>query len=513
MSDKKKDSVNEEMISADVVISEDAAVSTEKKAKKEKKEKKSKKEKKPLDKAAKKKRRKIIIFSIIGVFVALIILSTVFGGNGAQAIVTTNEVATGLIEQNINTSGTVATEITKNYFSDVDVKIGTVAVAAGDAVKAGDLLISYDADSLATEKELAQLEAQSVEGSYRNSIQGNNRQLGDLGEANVNIPVLDQQIIDTQRYITNLEYKIEKKKNELAREGALLQISLLDWQDQPNSDEYMNLQKLVQLNSYEQTNNKEIQGWEAELKVYNDMLSDYESYRSEMKSQRKSSESGMMTSGAKEELEAKNKTSEIKAADTLENLEAVENGITAEFDGVVTEVNAVEGGTIAPGSQLLKLESTQNVMVKITVTKYDLNKIAIGQEAKVTIGSKEYEGKVAKINKMAETNNSGAAVVGAEIQITNPDSDVILGVEAKVVITTAVEENAVIIPVGAVNVDMDGEFVYVVENNVLVKKKIVTGISSDLMVQVVEGLTEGEQVVTDVTAALQEGMTVVAMPQ
>jgi len=43
-------------------------------------------------------------------------------------------------------------------------------------------------------------------------------------------------------------------------------------------------------------------------------------------------------------------------------------------------------------------------------------------------------------------------------------------VEAKVIISTAKEENAVLVPVSAINVDMEGEFVYVVENNILTKK-------------------------------------------
>ena len=249
------------------------------------------------------------------------------------------------------------------------------------------------------------------------------------------------------------------------------------------------------------------------MDVHNKMLSDYKEYRSEMKSQQSSAEAGKMTAGAREELEAENQTKEIEAADSLESLEAVTDGVAAEFDGVITEINAVEGGSVAAGSQLLKLESTQDVMVKISVTKYDLDKIAIGQKARVTIGSKEYEGEVSKINKMAETNNSGAAVVGTEIKITNPDSDVILGVEAKVVISTAQESNAVLVPVTAVNVDMEGEFLYIVENNILVRRPVTTGISSDTMIQITEGLSGGEQVVTDVTANLVEGMAVMAMPR
>ena len=69
------------------------------------------------------------------------------------------------------------------------------------------------------------------------------------------------------------------------------------------------------------------------------------------------------------------------------------------------------------------------------------------------------------------------------------------------------------VPVSAINVDMEGEFVYVVENNILTKKRVMTGISSDLYIQVTEGLSDGEQVVTEVAANLQEGMTVMAMPQ
>lgn len=483
--------------------------------------KKEKKEKKPLDRAAKKKRKRIIFAGIAIVLVIAFVVMRVTAGESVQAVVSTASAWTGEIEETINTSGTVTTLETKTYFSDVNVKIGDVAVQRGDAVKAGDLLISYDAQDLAKQKELAQLSAQSAQGSYKNSVQSNNEKLGDLNEANVNLEVLDQQIADVEARIKVLEANIEKKKSDLAYQGTLLQITLLDWQEkqakegfsESDEDIYLELQKQVQLNTYEQQNNEEIRKWQEELELHQDMLSEYKSYQSEMKSQKSSAEAGKMTAGAKEELEANNQTKEIEATDTLDGLASVENGITAEFDGVVTEINAVEGGSVAAGAQLLKLESTEDVMVQISVTKYDLDKIDVGQSAKVTIGNKEYQGEVAKINKMADLNNSGAAVVGTEIKIMNPDSNLILGVEAKVIISTAKEENAVLVPVSAVNVDMEGEFVYVVENDILVKKPVVTGISSDLYIQITEGLSEGEQVVTEVAANLQEGMTVMAMPQ
>lgn len=476
------------------------------------KEKKEKKEKKPLDEAAKKKRKKRIIIIVVIVLVVLFVLSGFFGGNESMPV-TTAEAVKGEIAQTINTSGTVTTDHSKSYFSEVNVKIGTVNVSAGDAVKKGDVLIAYDEESLKAGTQLAQLKQQSQEGSYQDALQGNNEKMGDLSEANINLEVLEQQIADTEAYITKLENKIEQKKSDLALFGAQLQISLLDWQDQPDSDEYMNLQKLVQENNYEQNHNEEIKGWEAELDVYNKMLSDYKEYRSEMKSQKSSAEAGKMTSGAKSQLEADSQSKAIEAKEDLAALQNAEAGIVAEFDGVVTEISAVEGATVAEGTKILELQSSQDVSVNISVTKYDLDKIALGQKAVVTVGGREYEGEVAKINKMAEQNTSGAAVVGTEIKILNPDSGIYLGVEAKVVITTAEENSAVLVPVSAVNVDMEGEFVYVIEDGILVKKPVETGISSDTMIQILSGVLEGEQIVTEVTTDLAEGLPVVAVPE
>lgn len=478
----------------------------------EKKEAKKKKEKKPVDKAVKKKRRRIIILVVILLLIGYMVVSSMMAGS-APMPVTTAAAVKGEIEQTISTSGKVESDRIKSYFSEVNVKVGSVPVSAGDAVKAGDVLIAYDESELQKELQLASLKQQSDEGSYQNSVQNNYENLGDLSEANTNLEVLEQQIADTEAYIKGLENKIEKKKSELELFGTQLQISLLDWQDKPDSEEYMNLQKLIQENNYEMNNNEDIKGWEDELEVYNDMLADYQEYRSEMKSQKSSAEAGKMTAGANKQLEADNQVKTLEAKESVEALQKVQTGICADFDGVVTEVGVVEGASASEGTKLLELQSTQEVSVRISVTKYDLDKIALGQKAVVTIAGKEYEGEVSKINKMAEQNASGAAVVGTEIKIMNPDSDIFLGVEARVVITTAQETNVVLVPVSVVNVDVNGEFVYVVEEGILVRKPVETGISSDTMIQVLSGVEEGDMLVTEVTTELSEGMAVVAIPE
>lgn len=477
------------------------------------KEKKEKKEKTPMDKAKKKKIiRRCILGGIVAVIVLYVGINSVIAKN-MPATVYTTEVVRGDVEQVMSTSGTVKTQESKTYFADISVKIGQVDVAAGDNVKKGQQLYAYDADALEDEKKLSELKMQSNEGGYESSMIKNNKYISELGEANINLGVLEQQIADSENYVKELNQKITDKQNALAYEGALLQISLLDWSNEMSSEEYMELQKQVQLNTYEQQHNKEIEAWQKEVSEYQEKIAAYKEYQAEMKSQKSASESASLDNGSKSQLIANKEIENINAGETLACIESVENGVTAEFDGVVTSVSAVEGSTPVVGTQMVTLESTENVKVEISVSKYDLEKIAVGQEAEVVLAGKSYQGSIAKINGMATTNASGAAVVGVEIRIDNPDSDIYLGVEAKVSVHTAYAEQVLIVPVEVINSDKNGDFVYAAENGILVRKDVVTGISSDSYCEIKEGLNEGDQIVGSIAAYMEEGMAVTAVPQ
>lgn len=475
--------------------------------KREKKEKKNK-----ADKPKKKLKKRWIFGGIAALLVVLIVVNSVRNGNAAP-VVYTAPAALQDLEQTISTSGTVKSDETETYYAPVAVKIGEVNVSAGDMVKAGDVLIAYDETALADAKKQAELKLQSNDGGYESSIAKDNKYIAELGEANVNLDVLKQQIEDCENYVKELNKKVSDKQAALAREGALLQVSLIDWSDKPDSEEYENLQKLIQLNSYEQQNNQEIRAWKEEISEYEDKIAAYKEYKSEMESQKKSSESGYLDQGGKSKLEADKELEDMNNTNTLTAIDTVENGIVADFDGVVTSVDTEKNATPAEGTKLLTLESVEKVKVCISVSKYDLEKIVIGQKADIDIAGKKYEGELTKIDGMATNNASGAAVVGAEITITNPDAAIYLGVEAKIELHTASVADAVVVPLEAVNADKDGDFVYAVENGMVVKKRITTGISSDEYTEIKEGLSEGDSVITVTDMDLMEGMAVTEIPQ
>lgn len=519
-----------------------------------KKMKKAKKEKKPMDKAKKKKlRRRIAAVVIVALIAGFFVRNSLMAKNTAPMVFTT-EATVEDVEQTLRTGGTVKSTETKSYFSTVTVPVSEIKVAVGDKVKKGDVLLKFDEDALAEAKQEAELKLQSNEGGYSSSVYKDNKYLADLSEANTNLAVLEQQISDHETYLKGLQKTIEDKKAWYANQGALLQVSLLEWEKTINDEKkaleernayeaesqdmddkekrekrekddaaknqiaqdeetYLSLQEQVQYNSYEQQNNQEIRDLEREASEIEEIIADAKELKAKMESQKETSEDAMMDTGSKEKLEADTALQKLTNGETLESIEEVESGIVADFAGVVTEIDAVEGAMPAENGKLMVLESTDKVVVHANVSKYDLEKLAVGQETEIDIAGNVYEGKVAKIEGMATTNNNGAAVVGVDISIDKPDENIFLGVEAKVVVHTAKAEGVVAIPMELINSDRDGDFVYVEENGVVAKKRITVGISSENLCEVKEGLAAGDKVIMSMGQEFEEGMAVTAVPQ
>ena len=106
-------------------------------------------------------------------------------------------------------------------------------------------------------------------------------------------------------------------------------------------------------------------------------------------------------------------------------------------------------------------------------------------------------------------------MVGARVHIDNPDDNIYLGIEARHKITTAQRSEVLLAPVEAVNIDNDGSFCYVIDNGILTKKYVTTGVSSEEYIEVMDGLNEGEEIVTSAYMGMDisEGMAVTAMSE
>lgn len=213
---------------------------------------------------------------------------------------------------------------------------------------------------------------------------------------------------------------------------------------------------------------------------------------------------GTLSKESKAQMQVNNNLQELETKTLEELIQEGRNGITAEFSGVISDTKVTNGATVSQGMEMFTLQSTEDVSVNISVSKYDYEKVKDGQKAKITIAGKEYDGTVTGISKIALPNEKGTPVLSATVHIDNPDQDIFLGVEAKVSIQAADAKNVLIVPVEVINIGNEGSFCYVIEDGAVVKKNVETGIASDTMIEVKKGLSKGDSVVTDI-GTLKEG--------
>ncbi len=447
------------------------------------------------------------VFIIAAVLVTAAATLGVSISSNAAMSVNAYVVDKGAMDSKIEVNGNVESDFEKVYYSDVDARIGSINIKEGDFVKKGAVIISYNQEDIERLEELTNLQAKADLGSYNNAMQSGGRTAGLYSEAKNNLAVLDQQIADTQEAIARTQNAIMEKRAELTDFGSKLQISLIEWSDKPDSDEYENLQKLIQTNAYEQQYHPDIVRMQEELDTLNMQLSNFKEYKAEMTSQKASTANALMTSGAKEQLEAVKEANEISSSEKLEDYEAAKEGIKADFDGIVTEINVREGSSINKGTTLFTLKSTSDIVIKSSVNKYDIVNIEEGQPASVNIKNKEYAGKVSRIERMTKESGTGTGI-GIEITLDETSDDIILGLEAKAKIYTANLSDVMRIPLEALNEDEEGSYVFVARDGIAEKEFVECGIRNEDMVEIRSGLSESELVVWRDTEEISDGMGV-----
>lgn len=485
----------------------------------------------PAKKKKKRKKAPIVIAVIIVLFIVIRMVSCALTPAAAAPVTTTTAVK-GDLQESISTSGQVVSEEKKVFFAPVNGTIASVDVAAGDAVKAGSILVEYDMADMENMLTQAALQQQKSDAVYNGALTQSTEEQTKLNEANTNLEVLNRQIADNKAYLKDLQAKLEKSQrdtsNGLANESfnlserlAALQkeMSSMDPASQAYADKAAEVQSVnaqISRNSYLQSvasSTDYVSGMQKEISDVQERIAEYEEYKARMESQKTTSEGTVLDNYAQTQYAADRKLSDLTYQEAEADYYEAKQGISAEFDGIVTECSIVPGATVAAGTQLLTLEDSNNIKIVFNASKLDVEKLAVGQKADVTISGKVYEGEVQKINRMATLNESNTPMVGVEIHITNPDENIILGMDAKILIYTNKTENALLVPVEAINADRDGDFLYVVENGVIVRKPVTCGITSDIYTEITEGITEEDQIVLMAYTEIQEGMAVNVIPQ
>ena len=192
---------------------------------------------------------------------------------------------------------------------------------------------------------------------------------------------------------------------------------------------------------------------------------------------------------------------EIAAAKA--NVQALQNTIdqarlVAPFNGTITEISAITGEKVASGDTAIRIDNLNNLIVQVSVSEVDINKVRVGQSATVTFDAlpdKVYQGQVETISS-AGTDDSGVVEFNVNVKVLDADESVKPGFTAVVSIITSQVQDALLVPNGAI-VSRDGgpELLKVAADGSIFEVSVETGASSDTYTEIKSGdITEGDQI-------------------
>lgn len=406
----------------------------------------------------KKSKKKLIIFGGLGLLLLVVILLVILGGSKEEIIsVQTEKVEKRTITQVVAATGKINPVFQVNISAEATGEIVSLPIREGDNVRKGQLLARIKPDIYEAQKNSA-----------------------------------DARLAQAKAALSSTKALLEKVESDYKRVQGLAQKGLA-------SDADLEAAKA----SYFQT------------------LGSYESQKSVV---------SQSESALKEAIENLNKTY-----------------IYAPMNGTISKLNVelgerVLGSGFSPGTQILTVADLSQMEATVDVDENDVVLVTVGDTAKIKVdafGDKSFKGVVTQIGNSAKTSGLGTQdeVVNFEvkIQLVNPDDKIRPGMSCDSDIETETKANVISVPIQSVTARMaekpkpetteeEGEpaekpkngknnkpkeVVFLADNGKAKMVGVQTGISDDNYIEIISGLTGGEEVINGpyraISKELEEG--------
>ena len=189
--------------------------------------------------------------------------------------------------------------------------------------------------------------------------------------------------------------------------------------------------------------------------------------------------------------------------------------IRAEKSGLViypsaaawkTTPDITDGATVRKDQVLLLMPDLSQMQVKLGIHESVIDRVSPGLEAVVTLPDRTLTAKVTEVASVTRPAGwwTGNVVKYDTIIELPQDSGLKPGMSAEIEVVLAVHDSVLMLPVAAVIETEEGAFCWVSGATGNVKRSVVLGDSNDVFVEVISGLSEGEKVILNPAALLDE---------
>ncbi|OFW66171.1 MAG: hypothetical protein A2Y74_00630 [Actinobacteria bacterium RBG_13_63_9] len=180
--------------------------------------------------------------------------------------------------------------------------------------------------------------------------------------------------------------------------------------------------------------------------------------------------------------------------------------VRAPLAGTVTALN-VEEGDVVGSTDSTRAYATiivlDRLQAAITVAESDIASVQIGQKAVITFDALPdltLTGKVKSID-FSGTNSEGVVSYEVLVTLDITNASVKGGMTVSVDIVTDVAADVLAVPSSAVKTSSNGSYVQVLENGQPTNVPVEVGMTTDSYVEIVSGLTEGQEIIVSTTTS------------
>ncbi len=183
--------------------------------------------------------------------------------------------------------------------------------------------------------------------------------------------------------------------------------------------------------------------------------------------------------------------------------------IRAPFPGVVGDVYVDAGESVTPGIPLAQLVQDEERYVEAPFDEANAAEIRLGQRVRISLDAyrgTDFPGTVAYISPVVTLNPDFSRTLNVKIRVEGGKDKFVPGMSADVVILVDEREDVLYVPSEAL---VRQKYAYIVEDGHAVRREVKAGIGNWSRTEVLDGLEEGETLITSVSLKeLQPGVAV-----
>jgi len=180
--------------------------------------------------------------------------------------------------------------------------------------------------------------------------------------------------------------------------------------------------------------------------------------------------------------------------------------IISPVDGFVGKRNLDPGAFAGANTAVVSVVDISSVRMVSNLVERDFRRVVAGVEAQVEVDAFPGEKFSGKVSRVAPVFDSATRTAAMEIEVPNPGYRLKPGMYARVQLTVDRRVDALTVPRSAV-VDLEGKRgVFLIDDGNIARFNVVrTGLQDPTRVEILEGLNEGQRVITTGAMALRSG--------